>query len=246
MTRNDLRDCYTLAGRYPVLTPEQEAELGQRAADGDEEARWGLVLGNLRIAARLALRRAGNSGHAEDYFADAVMGMYRAACRFDPARNRRFMTLAHWHIRGAFSQSTPDYLLIRVPHNLLDNFAKLSGRHGAAARRALATTCISDTPLRDEPEAFGAAPEDVTREHAERERRIARVRQWVQQLPPRLRGVIESRFGLDERPRESLEEIGRRMGLSKERVRQLEHEARVQLRKLARRDGTNEPQGECA
>ena len=59
----------------------------------------------------------------------------------------------------------------------------------------------------------------------------------LEALTERERAVLERRFGLDGEPAESLNEIGRRIGLSRERVRQIEMQARRRIRRaLSRRN----------
>ncbi len=58
---------------------------------------------------------------------------------------------------------------------------------------------------------------------------------WVKELPEKERTVILARFGLDGEESRTLEEIGREMGLTRERVRQIETAALVRLRGIIER-----------
>jgi RNA polymerase primary sigma factor/RNA polymerase nonessential primary-like sigma factor len=60
--------------------------------------------------------------------------------------------------------------------------------------------------------------------------RRAAMMEWVQELPEKEQTVIMSRFGLDGSEAKTLEEIGREMGLTRERVRQIETAALARLR----------------
>jgi RNA polymerase sigma factor (sigma-70 family) len=62
------------------------------------------------------------------------------------------------------------------------------------------------------------------------------LRAMVKQLPPRLRRIIRSRFGLDGRPWQTLAAVGQEMGLTKERIRQLQVEALVRLRRHSQQE----------
>jgi RNA polymerase primary sigma factor/RNA polymerase nonessential primary-like sigma factor len=59
--------------------------------------------------------------------------------------------------------------------------------------------------------------------------------EWVQELPQKEQTVIMSRFGLDGSEAKTLEEIGREMGLTRERVRQIEVAALARLRQTIER-----------
>jgi len=60
------------------------------------------------------------------------------------------------------------------------------------------------------------------------------VARMLQHLKPRERAVIEMRFGLGVEEVRTLEEVGRRLHLSRERIRQIEERAKQKLRLLAR------------
>jgi RNA polymerase primary sigma factor len=103
-----------------------------------------------------------------------------------------------------------------------------------AAARAVAST---DMPVGDDGDAsFGdliAGTGPSTEEEASSSLRDLAVRQAVANLPDRERDVIELRFGLVGDGPASLESIGKQLGLTRERVRQIETEA---LRKLAQNE----------
>jgi RNA polymerase primary sigma factor len=102
------------------------------------------------------------------------------------------------------------------------------------AARAVAST---DMPVGDDGDAsFGdliAGTGPSTEEEASASLRDLAVRQAVAMLPDRERDVIELRFGLVGEGPASLEAIGKQLGLTRERVRQIETEA---LRKLAQNE----------
>jgi RNA polymerase sigma factor (sigma-70 family) len=76
----------------------------------------------------------------------------------------------------------------------------------------------------------------------ERARLRFRVRELIASLAPRERTVLRWRFGIgDDGAQATLGEIGRRLGISRERVRQIEAVAMAQLRARAQRAGLGEP-----
>ncbi len=102
-------------------------------------------------------------------------------------------------------------------------------------KQLVRTTCSLDSPLNDRTDTFlrdviedptGLLPE----EPADGVRRRAELMAWVRELPEKEQTVIVSRFGLDGGEAKTLEEIGRTMGLTRERVRQIEMAALARLR----------------
>lgn len=63
--------------------------------------------------------------------------------------------------------------------------------------------------------------------------------QWLERLTPKQREVVERRFGLHERASETLEEVGRALGVTRERVRQIQMEAIRRLREILEAEGIN-------
>ena len=102
-------------------------------------------------------------------------------------------------------------------------------------KQLVRTTCSLDSPLNDRTDTFlryviedptGLSPDET----ADWVRRRAEVMAWVRELPEKEQTVIVSRFGLDGGEAKTLEEIGRTMGLTRERVRQIEMAALARLR----------------
>jgi len=102
-------------------------------------------------------------------------------------------------------------------------------------KQIVRTTCSLDSPINDRADTFlrdviedpmCASPADT----AEGVMRRAEMMTWVKELPEKEQTVIVSRFGLDGSEARTLEEIGRDMGLTRERVRQIEMTALSRLR----------------
>ena len=102
-------------------------------------------------------------------------------------------------------------------------------------KQVVRTTCSLDSPIGDRADTFlrdviedpmCASPADT----AEGVIRRAEMMTWVKELPEKEQTVIVSRFGLDGSEAKTLEEIGREMGLTRERVRQIEMAALSRLR----------------
>jgi RNA polymerase primary sigma factor/RNA polymerase nonessential primary-like sigma factor len=107
-------------------------------------------------------------------------------------------------------------------------------------KQLVRTTCSLDSPLNDRTDTFlrdviedpvGLSPDET----ADGVRRRTELMAWVRELPEKEQTVIVSRFGLDGGEAKTLEEIGRTMGLTRERVRQIEMAALVRLRNTIER-----------
>ncbi|MCX7898184.1 MAG: RNA polymerase sigma factor RpoS [Rhodocyclaceae bacterium] len=103
-------------------------------------------------------------------------------------------------------------------------------------------TASLDAPLEIDPDlSFGdtladerqAAPEEALAQ-SELEARIA---EWVASLPERQRRVVEGRYGLNGRPIQTLEALAEELGITRERVRQLQLEALARLRRQLEQAG---------
>ena len=89
---------------------------------------------------------------------------------------------------------------------------------------------LADTVASDDE---GGDPTDVTHTH-EVERLLD---QWVHALDAREREVLEGRYGLHDREPETLEVLSVRLGLTRERVRQIQNEALAKMRRQLIRSG---------
>jgi RNA polymerase primary sigma factor len=94
-----------------------------------------------------------------------------------------------------------------------------------------------ETPVGDGESLYGDLIEDMNSERPEDETatraRHTELAEAMMRLNPRMRHVLERRFGLDGRPPETLEEVGAGLGITRERVRQLESRALRELRMVA-------------
>jgi RNA polymerase nonessential primary-like sigma factor len=107
-------------------------------------------------------------------------------------------------------------------------------------KQLVRTTCSLDSPISDRQDTFlRDVIEDplclTPAETTEGVMRRAELMAWVKELPEKERTVILARFGLDGAESRTLEEIGQEMGLTRERVRQIESAALARLRGIIER-----------
>jgi RNA polymerase primary sigma factor len=212
--------------KLPRLTVEQERELGARIQrNRDEDAVAHLVEGNLRFVVSCARRYRGCGVPVIDLIHEGNLGLLIAARRFDPSRNVKFITYAVWWIRQAMIQALADSArAFCFPPKLLTQL-------GFVGDLSLTDpVCASDGRPRTLSELlpFPAVPaDDELIHHA----RLSELADAIGDLDGREREVMRLRFGLDDDEPRTLQEIGDRLHLTRERVRQIEVRAKDKLRR---------------
>lgn len=174
--------------------------------------------------------RGQRAGELDDFLSVARYALIEAAERFDATRGLKFITFAHRFAWGRLQSARNRTCgLIHIPaHTWLRN----SWRHTEARDRALR---VGPLPLLGSDGAGDiAAP--APRERLEPDE-MALVRRALTRLTARQRLVVTRRFGLDDRPRGTLEEIGAELGLTPERVRQIQSHAMRRLRRFCLAEG---------
>jgi len=157
-------------------------------------------------------------GPVENFFelvSDGNISLIRAVEKFDFARGNKFSTYASWAIMKNFARTIPD------EHRRRDRFRT------------------------SHAEMFGAT-EDARSDQYEQEtaqtQREAQVEKILERLDEREQRIIMSRFGLTrgEEPL-TLKEVGAEMGVTKERVRQIEARALSKLRRAVQEERIEVP-----
>jgi RNA polymerase primary sigma factor len=124
------------AGRHALLTPEEEIELAKRIERGDLAAKERMITANLRLVVSIA-RKYQNAGPLSllDLIQEGMLGLIRAAEKFDWRKGFRFSTYATLWIRQAIGRALDERgRTIRMPINIAQRERKI-----AAAERNLST-----------------------------------------------------------------------------------------------------------
>ena len=242
-----------------LLTAEQEQTLGRRVAEGDHTAINELVEANLRLVVSVAKKYANRGLPLSDLIQEGNLGLIRAAQKFDYQRQLRFSTYAVWWIREAVQHAVMHHgRTVRLPVHVLRELAQvlraereLAARNGtppsldqiAAAvgkelrevaelfRVSERVTSLEAAAEAGEPVAAPVEREDASSALSPIE--SERLGLWLSRLTVRQYEVMQRRFGLGGAPVQSLAEIGRDLGITRERARQIQEEAMKKLRKLS-------------
>ena len=113
-------------GRVPLLTEQEEKEIAQRMADGDQEAKNELTNANLRLVVSVAKRYVGRGLQFLDLIQEGNLGLIKAVDKFDYRKGYKFSTYATWWIRQAITRAIADQArTIRIPVHMVETINKL-------------------------------------------------------------------------------------------------------------------------
>ncbi|EFH85634.1 sigma-70 family RNA polymerase sigma factor [Ktedonobacter robiniae] len=113
-------------GMYPLLTAEQELQLAERVARGDQYARQRLIEANLRLVVSIAKRYSNQGLPLLDLIQEGNIGLMRATQKFDYKRGFRFSTYATWWIRQAISRAIAEHSRsIHIPVHVVELIYKI-------------------------------------------------------------------------------------------------------------------------
>ncbi len=200
-------------GSRPQLTREQEYELARRARKGDEQARETLAMSNLAFVVAVAKKFSHRGARLDDLVQEGNVGLMKAIEHFDPKKNVRFATYAVWWIRAY------------ITRYLKDNRSQVRGgesERGSMVDFSLDVTIDEDgeTTFLERLEEPSAGPQEsfIGKEQDEEvQAALAKVKKRIGDLGW---DIVQERLTQDK-PR-TLEELGQRWGVSRERVRQVE------------------------
>ena len=248
------------ARRYPLLTAAEEIELAKRIERGDMSAKDRMINSNLRLVVSIAKKYQGQGLTLGDLIQEGVIGLIRAAEKFDWRRGFKFSTYATLWIRQAIQRGLHNTSrTIRMPVHIAQRERKISrverelnvklGREPLIEeiaevaelpieeveeiKKASQPMASLDQPVGDDGDsAFGdflSSDKPEPQEEVVMNFRDEAVRKALDKLPERERDVVELRFGVGLAEPTPLRETGRVLGMSAERVRQLEERALRQL-----------------
>lgn len=238
------------------------ASILRESMDRIRAVREELVQHNLRLVVWVAKAYRGRGLDFVDLIQEGSMGLLRAIDRFDPAMGTRFSTFAtHWVRQGIRRALAEKARTIRIPLNRLPEareagqlqselakklqraptYLEIAAEMGVPPEKfeellpALGPIDSIDAPLASTDLSHADLLADQRTsplEEAIEEETTRSIQALLERMPERERIILAMRYGIGYPRACTLEEIGTALGLSRERIRQIEQVARQELRSL--------------
>jgi RNA polymerase primary sigma factor len=257
-----LRAYFNSIKDIPLLTPEEEKELGRKIQKGDQEALEKLVKANLRFVISVARKYRHYGVSLLDLINEGNLGLIQAAKKFDPERDIRFISYAVWWIKQAIIKTLSEQgTLIKIPIKIKAKQSKIAVAKAKYLQEHKTTstmkeleelTGLSEAELRSSEQAKlkieslnvpvgeGKTIEAIDLLNIEEESIedkiildsvIEQLKKIIaSSLNEREKNIIIMRYGLNGKGKRTLQEIGKKYNISKERVRQIENEIKKKLK----------------
>ncbi len=211
-----------------VPRPERHDERAQvaRACGGDREAIDLLISANLAYVVHIGKEFRSRGLPFEDVIAEGCVGLLKAIPHYRAESGTRFMTYASFWVRKEILAAISDQ-----PHTI--HIPRYAREHGYNTPRLLSLDAPQysegETSLGDHLRHHDPLPVETLVENGQ----VRRLRRLLLRLEPRDQAVLAWRYGLGGQPEQTLREIAQRLGISRERVRQIEVSALARLREVS-------------
>ncbi len=205
----------TLDPKKPKMSVMDEIE---RLWDEAVATKKRLISANLRLVVAVAKKYGpGALVSFHELVSDGNVSLMKAVEKFDYTTGNRFSTYATWALYRNFARSIPD------------------------ERKRVERFRPGDVSLLELKPDYRTSPRQAERAYAEQ---TSQVERFMRELNERERKIVEMRYGfgsVDSKP-QTLRQVGKNMGVTKERVRQIEMRALEKLRKIAEEEKMEIPE----
>lgn len=240
-----------------LLTHADEIALAKRIAKGDNVALERLISSNLKFVITIAKEYQGQGLPLSDLISDGNEGLMKAALRYDHTKGFRFISYGVWWIKQSIMQSLCDNgRTVRLPSNIINKLGHIKKQiekfESENGRTPLTgemdeldenyenylynqTISLNQEINEDGDEYINILPDEspnLTEENIKIANELrSELFKTMDILTEREKDIIECYYGLNpEYPPMTLDVIGEKYDLSKERVRQIKSRAYKKLR----------------
>ena len=250
-------------GREELITAEEEVELARKIKAGDQKALEKLTRANLRFVVSVAKQYQNQGLTLPDLINEGNLGLIKAAQKFDETRGFKFISYAVWWIRQSILQALAEQArIVRLPLNQVGSLNKINkafSRLEQEFERAPSAEELAealevpeeslnvagrhvsvDAPL-SANEDGGTLIDVMVNTESERtdsglmnESLQREIERSLSTLTDKEREIIRLFFGIGMNHGLTLEEIGSKFNLTRERVRQIKEKAIRRLRHTSR------------
>jgi RNA polymerase primary sigma factor len=222
-TSENLPKYFKTIQKNKPLSTEEELQLVQAIQSGDSRAVAALVEANLKFVVKVANRHIGQGVPIDDLIQEGNIGLIEAAQAFQPRDGQRFINYAQLWIRKRINEAVAKTgRIVRLPHNQEYEIykAKMKGEEVEAPTRV-----SIDKPIGDEGE--NTLGDIILKTGSEIEFTIEmdsikfRVKQALNVLKERDRGIIMDYFGIDQEYEVPTDMIAQKYSMTNVRVCQI-------------------------
>ena len=242
-----------------MITPEEEVELAIKIKQGDQQALDKLVKANLRFVVSIAKQYQNSGVDIMDLISEGNAALITAAKKFDETKGFKFISYAVWWIRQAMNQACSISKIVKLPSNQVVILSKINNillEYEQSEHRIPTNAELSqeldvpeitisnilrtaskhmsmDAPFKNEDEdgclLDVLSSNDRTDTPLIKESLNQELNRAFSKLTHRQKDILKMVFGIDC-PEMTLEDIGDKFGLTRERVRQIKEQAIKKLR----------------
>ena len=208
---------------YKPLSKAKEKKLLKLCSKGDLEAKNKILESNLKFVFDVAKRYSGRGVPIGELISEGNMGLIKAIERYDYDRDVKFISYAVWWIR--------QYMLDAIKKRKLHRFVEIDPKEGSSGIIERVVPDEEDDFVTEYDARYSNEGEERRKELTENQKNV--LAKLMRVLNERERFVVEGYYGINGKKELTLSEIGNKMGISSERMRQVKITAIRKLRSQA-------------